>query len=191
MFTELFQLLSDGQQLTLVVRKMSNTLTVAVLPQSENVTDPAKAHIIPLSLSGMPAELDMKFIEQISKPVSHALGILSNMEQFNKALDKTKGESKACKDKDTKTKAEAANPPQPDLFKTDSKPVEAEPTPVIEPKEEPVDMFKKLMEGTETVKASEIVEPEPIKETVPNGIDADQWAKFQQFQMFQQQLQTT
>ncbi|GHT54448.1 hypothetical protein FACS189451_11770 [Bacteroidia bacterium] len=61
MFTEISQLLREGEMLSLNIRKNGNrTMVVVVLPRVENVKDPAVEQLIPLNLKGSPEELDKK-----------------------------------------------------------------------------------------------------------------------------------
>jgi PRTRC genetic system protein E len=99
MFTEVSKLLHEGETLFINIRKTGDQLVVIVLPQSENVKDPAKDNLIPLNLKGSPEELDEKFIAVISEPVLKATTLMTNMGEYEKAAEKAAQESKAIKDK--------------------------------------------------------------------------------------------
>lgn len=102
MFQNLFNMLHDGQLLTINLLRSGDKFIVGVLPQSPNVKDTAKSNIIPLNLKGTPEELDKEFLTVISEPLQRVSGILSNMEKFEKKADKAASESKALKEKTEK-----------------------------------------------------------------------------------------
>lgn len=102
MFQELFSMLNDGQMLTITLLRRGENLTVGVLPQAPDVRDEAKSQLIPLNLSGTPAELDKGFLAAIHTPVRKVSGILRNMELYEEKADKAASESKALKEKTEK-----------------------------------------------------------------------------------------
>lgn len=99
-FTHIDQLMTPGVDLTLVIRKSdSGSLTVSALPKASGLKDGAQHHLIPLTLTGTPTELDGEFMSVICQPVNIAAGLLTNMSQFEQAADKAAANSKAAKDK--------------------------------------------------------------------------------------------
>ena len=58
MFTQFNQLMTESVDITLVIRKSATGMTVSVLPKSNGLKDEAQNHIVPLTLSGTPEELD-------------------------------------------------------------------------------------------------------------------------------------
>ena len=99
MFTEISNLLKEGEMLSLNIRKSGNEMIVIVLPRVEDVKDPAADRLIPLNLKGSPQELDEGFIEAIKSPVTKSTGLLTNMVEYEKSAEKAREESKAEKDR--------------------------------------------------------------------------------------------
>ena len=64
-FTAIHQMMTEGVDLTLVIRKANGQLTVSTLPKSNGLKDEAQNHIIPLTVSGMPEELDAGFLQAV------------------------------------------------------------------------------------------------------------------------------
>lgn len=104
--------MTDGVDLTLVIRKKEGQLTVSALPRSNSLKDEAQNHLIPLVLTGTPAELDGGFLPTIGHPMQRAAGMISNMAQFEQQATKAAANSKANKEqkdkesKETKEKRE-------------------------------------------------------------------------------------
>jgi PRTRC genetic system protein E len=99
MFTEISNLLKGGEMLRINILKTGETLVVTVLPQSGKVKDPAAEQLIPLNLKGSPEELDAGFIEAIQSPVQKSTGLMSNMAEYEKSVEKAAQESKVEKDR--------------------------------------------------------------------------------------------
>ena len=109
MFTQFNQLMTESVDITLVIRKSATGMTVSVLPKSNGLKDEAQNHIVPLTLSGTPEELDGGFFQTIARPVQKVSGLLTNMAEFEKQADKTAKDSKAAKEtkaKETKEEKE-------------------------------------------------------------------------------------
>ena len=108
-FTTIYQMMTDGVDLTLVIRKANGQLTVSTLPKSNGLKDEAQNHIVPLTVSGLPQELDAGFLQAIARPIQKAAGLITNMAQFEAQAEKAASESKAAKDakaKETKEEKE-------------------------------------------------------------------------------------
>jgi len=103
MFTEISNLLNDGEMLCLNIMKTGESLVVTVLPKSKEVKDPAAEQLIPLNLKGSPQELDSGFIEAIRSPVQKSMSLMSNMAEYEKSAEKASKESKAEKDRKDNT----------------------------------------------------------------------------------------
>lgn len=71
-----------------------NRILVSLLLENEKVGDAAKKIIPPLVLKGTAQEIDERFFEAIKTPIQKTAELLVNMEEFEKALDKAKLESK-------------------------------------------------------------------------------------------------
>ena len=108
-FTTIYQMMTDGVDRTLVIRKANGQLTVSTLPKSNGLKDEAQNHIVPLTVSGLPQELDAGFLQAIARPIQKAAGLITNMAQFEAQAEKAASESKAAKDakaKETKEEKE-------------------------------------------------------------------------------------
>lgn len=108
-FTAIHQMMTDGVDLTLVIRKANGRLTVSALPKSNGLKDEAQNHIVPLTVSGLPQELDAGFLQAVTSPIQKAAGLISNMARFEAQAEKAASESKASKEakaKETKEEKE-------------------------------------------------------------------------------------
>ncbi|NDV69958.1 PRTRC system protein E [Dysgonomonas sp. 25] len=102
MFTEIFQLVADGQSLQLSIMKVGDRLTVATMPVAKGVQDDAKGKIQPLILTGTPQELDARYLTEITSPIKQVSGLLSNLAAFERSAKKAEAESKPEKEKASK-----------------------------------------------------------------------------------------
>lgn len=108
-FTAINQMMTEGVDLTIVIRKANGQMAVSTLPKSNGLKDEAQNHIIPLTVSGMPEELDAGFLQAVARPVQKAAGLITNMAQFEAQAEKAASESKAAKEarsKETKEEKE-------------------------------------------------------------------------------------
>lgn len=109
-FTQIYQMMTQGVDITMVIRKSGEGLTVSVLPRSGgSLKDEAQNHIVPLTVGGTPQELDTGFLATVGRPVQKACGLISNMEEFEKQTEKAAVNSKASKEqkgKETKEEKE-------------------------------------------------------------------------------------
>lgn len=101
-FTQINQLMAQSVDITMVIRKSATGMTVSVLPKSNGLKDEAQNHIVPLTLSGLPGELDAGFMNAIANPVRKVSGLLTNMAEFEKQADKAAANSKASKEEKEK-----------------------------------------------------------------------------------------
>lgn len=95
MFTEIADLMSDKDVITLVLTKTNGILAVSVMPKRVGLKDEAKDKLSPIVLKGTPEELDREFISTIQKPIERAVGLLTNMAVHEKSLAEVKAKSKA------------------------------------------------------------------------------------------------
>jgi len=107
LFEDLEKLMTTGVDISLVIRKRDDGLTVAVLPKANGLKDEAQHQLTPLTLSGTARELDEGFLQAISAPMQKATGLLLNMKQFEQAADATKAASRAEKEKTDAANKEA------------------------------------------------------------------------------------
>ena len=108
-FTAINQMMTESVDLTLVIRKANGQLTVSLLPKSNGLKDEAQNHLVPLTVSGHPQELDAGFLQAVARPIQKTTGLISNMAQFEAQAEKAASESKAAKEakaKETKEEKE-------------------------------------------------------------------------------------
>lgn len=104
-FTQINQMMNQGVDITLVIRKKEGQLMVSAMPKSNGLKDEAQNHIVPLTITGTPEELDMGFLPTICRPLQKTAGLLSNMSRFEQQADKAAANSKVAKElKDKETK---------------------------------------------------------------------------------------
>lgn len=101
-FTAINQVMTEGVDLTIVIRKANGQMAVSTLPKSNGLKDEAQNHIVPLTVSGMPEELDAGFLQAVARPIQRTAGLISNMAQFEAQAEKAASESKAAKEAKTK-----------------------------------------------------------------------------------------
>ena len=94
-FTAINQMMTEGVDLTLVIRKANGQLAVSTLPKSNGLKDEAQNHIVPLTVNGKPEELDAGFLQTVARPIQKAVGLITNMAQFEVQAEKAASESKA------------------------------------------------------------------------------------------------
>ena len=97
-FTAIHQMMTESVDLTIVIRKTNGQLTVSTLPKSNGLKDEAQNHIVPLTVTGTPQELDTGFLQAVTRPIQKACGLISNMAQFEAQADKAAASSKAAKE---------------------------------------------------------------------------------------------
>ena len=71
-FTAIHQMMTENVDLTIVIRKANGQLTVATLPKSNGLKDEAQNHIVPLTVTGTPQELDAGFLQTVTRPIQKA-----------------------------------------------------------------------------------------------------------------------
>ena len=100
-------MMTESVDLTIVIRKTNGQLTVSTLPKSNGLKDEAQNHIVPLTVTGTPQELDTGFLQAVTRPIQKACGLISNMAQFEAQANKAAASSKAAKEaKSKETKEE-------------------------------------------------------------------------------------
>lgn len=80
-------MMTESVDLTIVIRKTNGQLTVSTLPKSNGLKDEAQNHIVPLTVTGTPQELDTGFLQAVTRPIQKACGLISNMAQFEAQAD--------------------------------------------------------------------------------------------------------
>ena len=100
-------MMTESVDLTIVIRKTNGQLTVSTLPKSNGLKDEAQNHIVPLTVTGTPQELDTGFLQAVTRPIQKTCGLISNMAQLEAQADKAAASSKAAKEaKSKETKEE-------------------------------------------------------------------------------------
>ena len=85
--------MANGSTLAITVAKKEDGLTVSVLPGNSLVKDAAKNKFVPICLKGTAEEMDEGFLSTILKPVEKAIGLLSNIKEFEDAQEAAKAAS--------------------------------------------------------------------------------------------------
>lgn len=102
-FKTIAEVLQDGQQLQMAIRKSGDIIAVSIMPDNRGVKDKAVENITPLIMSGSPADFEEGFADAL-KPLREAQGLVTNMKEFEENTEKAKKESEMAK----KLKDEAA-----------------------------------------------------------------------------------
>ena len=87
-------MMTESVDLTIVIRKTNGQLTVSTLPKSNGLKDEAQNHIVPLTVTGTPQELDTGFLQAVTRPIQKTCGLISNMAQFEAQADKAAASSR-------------------------------------------------------------------------------------------------
>lgn len=95
-------MMTEGVDLTIVIRKANGQMAVSTLPKSNGLKDEAQNHIVPLTVSGLPEELDAGFLQTVARPIQKVAGLITNMAQFEAQADKAAADSKAAKEEKAK-----------------------------------------------------------------------------------------
>lgn len=85
--------MANGSTLAITVAKKEDGLTVSVLPGNSLVKDAAKNKFVPICLKGTAEEMDEGFLSTILKPVEKAVGLLSNIKEFEDSQEAAKAAS--------------------------------------------------------------------------------------------------
>ncbi len=103
METNFFQQIADLQlsgNIRLNIQpQQDNKLLVSLLLTSDQVKDKAAYNIPPLLLNGTPLELDNGFFEAVTNPIQKTNGLLCNLIEHEKGMEKAQKESRVEKDK--------------------------------------------------------------------------------------------
>ena len=108
-FQTIYGLLAESTEVGISIRRVNDKLTVAVMPRHNELKERATDSFIPLVASGTPEELDGGFANIMAAPVAKAVGIMTNLKEFERQAEKaaTKGKPKAAVEKETKEAKEA------------------------------------------------------------------------------------
>ena len=108
-FQTIYGLLTDSTEVGINIRRVNDKLTVAVMPRHNELKERATDSFIPLVASGTPEELDGGFADIMAAPVAKAVGIMTNLKEFERQAEKAaaKAKPKAAAEKVTKEAKEA------------------------------------------------------------------------------------
>lgn len=105
-FKSLSELLSDGQQLTMTLRKDGQQLTASIMPSVSGVKDKAVENIVPIVISGLPEEFDNGFVDAVRQGLPQASSLVSNIKEYEESVENArKATEMAKKAKEEKDKA--------------------------------------------------------------------------------------
>ena len=96
-FTHISQMMTEGAELTLVMRKTDNQMVVSLLPKVQTLKESTRNRFVPLVLNGTPAELDAGFFPAVAQPVQRAIGLMLNLAEFDKQAEKAAASNKTTK----------------------------------------------------------------------------------------------
>ena len=96
-FQSIYQMITAGTDLNINIRKVDNSLSVAVMPRRNSLKEDTRQNMVPLVVNGTPAELDMGFLHTILQPIQKVQGLLVNAENFEKQAEKVTSQAKSSK----------------------------------------------------------------------------------------------
>ena len=96
-FQSIYQMITAGTDLNINIRKVDNSLSVAVMPRRNSLKEDMRQNMVPLVVNGTPAELDMGFLQMILQPIQKVQGLLVNAENFEKQAEKATSQAKSSK----------------------------------------------------------------------------------------------
>ena len=96
-FQSIYQMITAGTDLNINIRKVDNSLSVAVMPRRNSLKEDTRQNMVPLIVNGTPAELDMGFLQTILQPIQKVQGLLVNAENFEKQAEKATSQAKSSK----------------------------------------------------------------------------------------------
>lgn len=103
-FQTIYGLLTDSTEVGINIRRVNDKLTVAVMPRHNELKERATDSFIPLVASGTPEELDCGFADIMAAPVAKAVGIMTNLREFERQAERAaaKAKPKTAAEKETK-----------------------------------------------------------------------------------------
>lgn len=94
MFTSIYQVMQDGQALSLHLIRKDGKLSVCFQPLASNAPEAPGSTLTPLVVTGTPSELEEGFIAAICTPLEDRFGMLANLEEFQKSTQKAQPKTK-------------------------------------------------------------------------------------------------
>lgn len=105
LFNDLAEMLVNGQQLTINVRKEGQELVVSTMPVLSGVKDKAVGQIVPIVINGLPQDFDDGFIEALKNGLPKSIGLVDNIKEYEESVENArKATEMAKKEKDEKAK---------------------------------------------------------------------------------------
>ena len=83
-FQSIYQMITAGTDLNINIRKVDNSLSVAVMPRRNSLKEDTRQNMVPLVVNGTPAELDMGFLQTILQPIQKVQGLTCQCGKFRK-----------------------------------------------------------------------------------------------------------
>ena len=103
-FKEVADVLQDGQQIRLPIRKTGAELAVSILSDTTGVKDKAVTMIVPIVVSGTPEDFEDGFANALNSTMK-AHGLVTNIKEFEESVEAARKASEmAKKEKDEKEK---------------------------------------------------------------------------------------
>lgn len=96
-FQSIYQTITEGTDMNINIRKVGNSLSVAVMPRRNGMKGEMQQNMVPLIVSGTPAELDAGFLQTIAQPLQKVQGLLINAENFEKQAETAAAQAKSSK----------------------------------------------------------------------------------------------
>lgn len=94
MFTSIYQVMQEGQSLSLHLIRKGDKLVVCFQPLASNAPEAPGSNLTPLVITATPSELEEGFITAIRTPLEERFGLLSNLEEFKKSTQKAQPRAK-------------------------------------------------------------------------------------------------
>lgn len=97
LFNDLAEMLVNGQQLTINVRKEGDGLVVSTMPVISGVKDKAVENIVPIVMNGTPDEFNDGFIDALRNGLPKAAGLVANIKEYEDGLEAARKNSEMAK----------------------------------------------------------------------------------------------
>ncbi|WPU98438.1 PRTRC system protein E [Mucilaginibacter sp. cycad4] len=101
-FEQIAGLQINGNLLLNIHHDETGVITVSTVLKKGNITATAGNSLPPMLFKGTAPELDEGFFSQFAQPIKQTVGLINNLEAYQKELDKAKKNGKNDKDKTAK-----------------------------------------------------------------------------------------
>jgi PRTRC genetic system protein E len=105
-FEQIAGLQINGNLLLNIHQDETGVLAVSAILKKGNITATASNNLPPMLFKGTAQELDEGFFAQLSQPVKQTVGLINNLEAYQKELEKARKNTKTDKDKSVKNTSE-------------------------------------------------------------------------------------